>query len=210
MNHLKKCVPVSVIIPYDKDRGYLNEAIKSVINQTVNCEIITWQGDCWLSKNLNDAIHKTTGEYIKILAEDDILPSTAIEDLYNGVQGFDWICGDAENFGDLYDGWEKYPLWIGFIPTFEEMIKANQIHGGTTLFRRDMIFEVGGWDESLWTGEEYDLHLKLMKKGYNLGYIHKTVYQYRLHEYNKSMNLDPVDKEKRRQYIREKITERYV
>jgi len=206
---LKTYVPVSVIIPYDKDRGFLRFAIESVVNQTVKCEIITWKGDCWLSKNINDALRTSTGKWIKILAEDDLLPKTAIEDLYNGVQGFDWICADAENFGNLEDGWEEYPLWVGHIPTIEEMLIVNQIHGGTTIYSRDMIFEVGGWDESLWTGEEYDLHLKLMTKGYKLGYINKTVYKYRLHDNNKSMNLNEKDKQKRREYIQTKIRNRY-
>lgn len=205
MTHLKLSVPVSIIIPYDEDRGFLKEAISSVENQTVNCEIIVWQGNHCLSKNINNAMKTATGDYIKILAEDDLLPRTAIYDLYNGIHGFDWVCADAIDF-EYPNG--KITKQIGHLPKFKEMLIVNCIHGGTTLYRKQMLIDVGGWDESLWTGEEYDLHLKLMAKGYKLNYINKIVHEYRIHLENKSMNMSYEDKLERRKYI-QKIRDRY-
>jgi GT2 family glycosyltransferase len=207
MSHSGLSVPVSIIIPYNKDRGWLKDAIASAASQTVKCQVITWRGDCWLSKNINDALRTTTGQWIKILAEDDLLPKTSIEDLYSGIGDFDWVCGDAEDF-DWVEGGKTYKR-IGCLPTFGKMFNQNCIHGGTTLYKREMLFDVGGWDESLWTGEEYDLHLKLMTSGYKLGYINKIVYKYRYHDMNKSMDLNGEGKRKRREYIRRIIEKRY-
>jgi GT2 family glycosyltransferase len=208
MTLLEKYVPVSVIIPYNIDRGYLSDAIRSAENQTVSCEVIPWQGDYWLSKNINDAIRTSTGDYIKILAEDDLLTANCIEDLYNGIQGYDWICADAVDFEYIDDG-KIIDFHEGHLPKFEEVRIANCIHGGSTLYRKDMIYEIGGWDESLYTGEEYDLHLKLLASGYKVGYINKTVYKYRLHDRNKSVSVTSRSRIFRRDYMR-KIRQRYA
>ena len=95
-------VKVSIIIPYLKDRGWLKDAIESAEKQDFDSfEVIIQQGDCTLGKNINDALEKAKGDWIKILAEDDLLPENSIRDLYNeAVKGFDFVCGDAENFGD--------------------------------------------------------------------------------------------------------------
>lgn len=200
---------VSIIIPYKEDRGWLRDAIVSAENQTMKCEVIVQQGDFNKGVNINEALLRANGDWIKILDEDDLLPETAIEDLYNGTKGFDWVCGDAENFGILNNGWEDSPFWYGYIPTLKEMLEINCIHGGTTLYSLKMLIEVGGWDESLWTAEEYDLHLKLMKSGYKLGYVPKIVYRYRIHGGNKSMNMSIVNRAKRKIYIKNTIISRY-
>ena len=152
---MKQDVEVSIIIPYDKDRGYLGKAVTSAEAQDFDSfEVIIWQGDHYLGKNINDALKKAKGEWIKILAEDDILPSNSIRDLYTkAIEGYDWVCGDAENFGFVCDpsGVEECK---SIVTSLQEMIIKNTIHGGTTLYKKSMLFEVGGYDETLWTGEE--------------------------------------------------------
>ena len=42
------------------------------------------------------------------------------------------------------------------------------------------------WDESLWTGEEFDYHLNLLLNGAKLGYLDEVTYHYRIHNEQKS------------------------
>jgi len=175
---------ISVIIPYDIDRGYLREAIASVKAQTYgDWELIVERGLCRLGQNLNNAIKGARGEYIKVLAEDDLLTPDCLTILLKGIQGYDFVYSDAENFGDL-KGWP--PRSHDKTVTLESMLKGNGIHGGTTLYRRDVLMEVGCYDDSLCTGEEYELHLKLIHAGYTHRHIPGIVYRYRLHASNKS------------------------
>lgn len=189
----------TIIIPYKIDRGFLAEAVKSAENQTVKCELILSQNNYNKGKNINDALPFATGEFIKILDEDDYLPLDAIENLEKGIEGFGWVCGDAENL--YYDGDFYVEKWKGFAPTLREMLEKNCIHGGTTLYRKDMLLKIGGWNETLWTAEEYDLHLKLMSQGYRLNYVPKMVYVYRIHGNNKSMSMQPREKVERIKYV---------
>lgn len=202
---------VSVIIPYVRDRGYLREAIASVEAQTyTDWQLVEICGNRTQGANINHGLRYANGEFIKILHDDDILPSNSLIDLYDGIQGYDFVCGDMELFGEkLYcpNPGRGFPITMN-PPTLERMLKKNCIAGGTTLYRKDMLLAVGGYNEQLHTGEEYDLHLKLLKNGYRCNYIMKIVHHYRLHEFNKSYYMRPEEKIERRKYIKE-IANRY-
>ena len=202
---------ISVIIPYVKDRGYLREAIASVEAQTYSdWQIVEVMHDKTQGENINRGLQIADGEFIKVLHDDDILPPNSLMDLYEGIQGYDWVCGDMELFGDKMfcpNPASAYPLTMS-PPTLKRMLKKNYIAGGTTLYRKDVLLEVGGYDATLFTGEEYDLHLKLLSKNYKCNYIGRIVHSYRLHGYNKSYSPGPTQREWREKYIR-KITKRY-
>ncbi len=198
---------ISVIIPYKEDRGWLRESIGSVRLQFAEWEYIPVKGDKTQGANINVGLKKAKGEFIKILHDDDVLPENSLRDLLKGIRGFDFVCGDMQTFGDpMYCTEPK--IYEGCSPSLVEMIKGNQIFGGTTLYRKDMLLEVDGYDEDLTTGEEYELHLRLLSKGYRCNYIPKVVHHYRLHERNKSYYMGPGEKKERREFINE-ISKRY-
>ena len=199
---------VSVIIPYNKDRGFLQEAIDSVHAQTYkDWELILSYGDESLGVNMNRGVARSHGEYIKLLSEDDLLPPDSLKILAEGIVGYDFVYANAENFGDL-DGWPRFH--DDKTVTFEEMIKHNCMHGGTTLYSKEAFLAVGGYDEHLWTAEEYDLHLRLLKAGYKHRHIPAIVYKYRKHDDNKSANQESFRKRiSRHQYIKQ-IQMKYV
>lgn len=193
---------VSVIIPYDINRGYLGDATQSVRDQTYkDWELILSQDYKRCSENINRGLDKAQGEYVKILAEDDMLTPDSLSILVNGIEGYDFVYSDAENFGDSEWPERSHDKTV----TLESMLKGNGIHGGTVLYRTDILRAVGGWDETLWTAEEYDLHLKLIKAGYKHRFIPGIVYRYRRHEENKSS----FHRARRTEYIK-KIRKRYV
>lgn len=179
---------VSIIIPYNKDRGFLKKAIKSVENQSYeDIELILSQGDYTLGKNFNDGVKKSKGEFIKILADDDLLTHNSIEDLVEGIGKADFITANAINFTHPFSGdYSASSLYKGGIRTLKQMLDRNCIHGGTVLYRRDGFEKYGYMDETLDTAEEYDLHLKWMKAGATQAYTDCEVYMYRLWEGSKS------------------------
>ena len=172
---------VSVIIAYDKNRGCLDKCIQSIKNQNYgDIEIIQSQSPNPVGYNFNRGLERAKGEYVKYVDEDDWLPGSAITDLMEGIGDHPWICANAYHVG------VETTVVKSIVPTFEQLIKHNSIHGGTTLFRTDILREVGGMDEELQTGEEWDMYLKLYLKGYFPGYIDKEVYYYRIWFMSKS------------------------
>lgn len=176
---------VSVIIPYNKDRGFLKQAIESVENQTYPTEIILSQSDKSVSYNINQGIKKATGEYIRFCSEDNLLTFLCIENSLKAIDGFDFIHGNAIDFWE--NGTERIYIPAIKRPTLQEMITLNVMHGGTVMYRRDCFDRFGGFDETLWCAEEYEFNMRLLSKGCFLNYCNSYLQRYRRHDKQKSL-----------------------
>jgi glycosyltransferase involved in cell wall biosynthesis len=199
---------VSIIIPYNKDRGYLQEAIDSVKAQTYKGEIelILSHSDKGVSHNLNEGIKKATGEFVKYLCDDDTLTPDSVERSVNAMKDNDFIHGCSFVFGEGR-ATEVFRPKVER-PNLNRMILGNVIHGGTLMYRKDVFDRFGYFDESLWTGEEYDFNLMLLSKGAKIGYCKYILYNYRRHSEQKSLGRK-ADQRARANEI-QKIRKRYV
>lgn len=189
---------VSVIIPCNKDRGFLEETINSVKNQTYSeVEIIVIKSDGSTSYNLNKGLEKATGEYIKICADDDLLTPNCIADSLKSIAGFDFIHGNAIDFWE--NGAEQPYIPPIKNPTLKEMLIKNIIHGGTVLYRRDCFERFGNFDETLWCAEEYEFNMRLLSKGCTINYCDSYLQRYRKHKKQKSLGNTGRDYQAKRQ-----------
>jgi len=204
-------VKVSIIIPYNKDRGWLRDAIESVHNQTYKGEIelILSQSDNRVGYNINRGIEKATGEYVKFFAEDDILTPNCIEDSVKAIKGYDFIHGKAYNFNLKKPYRNNTHTPSVKVPTLEDLLTVNYIHGGTLFYRRDVFERFGLFDETLWTGEEYEFNLRLLSQGAKIGYVNKILFNYRLHDLQKSIGKQTLEYKARRKTEIERIKELY-
>lgn len=185
------CIDVSIIIPYVKDRGYLDQAIESVYNQSFKgkIELIESKSNKSVGYNLNRGIEISKGKYIKYLCDDDVLTYNSIQDSVDAMDDNDFIHGNSlaiDSFGnDL--------IFNRYISnnrvTIESMLNSNKIHGGTLMYRRDVFDRFGLFDESLTTGEEYEFNLRLLSLGAKLGHCNRWLYKYRRHNEQKSLGI---------------------
>lgn len=203
-------IDVSIIIPYNIDRGFLKSAIYSSRHQafTGKFEVIIQHGNFSVSKNINDALKKAKGKYIKLCAEDDILFLNCLHFLFNKAESgnYDLVCANAINKGDF----KEYTVKSSIPEKVCDLAFQNTIHGLTVLFKRKSLPD---FCEDLCTGEEYDIYLKMASNGCKFGYVDETVGVYRLHELQKSgvycnPNIESVSK--RREYLHEKIRRFYI
>ena len=196
---------VSIIIPYDINRGWLDECIESINAQTYkDIEIVEVHNPFSCSKNFNIGLNKAKGEFVKWVDEDDWIPETAVQDLVDGIKGHPWVCANAIISGTIKETYKPDLFKLNL----KDMAINNVVHGGATLYRTKLLRSIGGMDETLWTGEEYDMNMKLMSMGEMPGYIDKIVYFYRQHRKQKSNTLRWKDPVKRKQAII-KIRQRY-
>ena len=183
---------VSIIVPYNKDRGYLSMCMESIENQTYPCKLILSQSPESVVYNFNRGLELVKTEFVKVVGEDDWLPLDSVENLVNGIGDAPWICANAINVSGAH-----HEVYKPDTLEFSEMVKLNRVHGGGTMYRTDILREIGGMDESLWTAEEYDMNLKLMSLGYLPKYLDKSVYFYRQHDKQKSNTLRKSNRKKR-------------
>jgi len=193
---------ISVIVPYVKDRGYLQQCLDSIRSQDVDFELIECRSNESLPVNFNRGLAKAKGKFIKMVQDDDWLPRDALKYLREGIGEHPWVVGNV---------WQICSNNYVYKPEtldFQSNVVNNTLHMGSILYKTDVLRAIGGMDESLTTGEEYDMHLKLFSCGYDPGYIDKEVYCYRMWAGGKSVIYRRKRKEWRKHEI-EKIQNRY-
>jgi len=213
---------VSIIIPANRDRGFLDLAIQSAMAQDFDDYEIILASDGNpelkkyadrygirysqadkknLSHNQNTAMKIAKGEFIKGLAEDDLLELNCLSDLRSSIGTYALVYARAINFSKNGETTHIPPktidakeLWIR---------KSSFIHGGTTMFRKDLFWEIGGRDESINSSEDYDFYLNLLTHGYEFIYCDSIVYRYRIHGGQKS-NQNIAYRKQVKEYLHEK------
>jgi len=216
---------VSIIIIVVKDRGWLDEAIRSALNQDYNDYEIILASDGnpgmkkyankyglkfslsngnRLSINFNKAAKIAKGEFLKPLADDDLLTPNCLKDSIMNIQDNALLYANAINFLGKSEKIYKPPMK----ENFEKLLKkrSSYIHGGTILFRTDVFLKCGGWDGELKSCEEYDFYLNLLSKGYKFTYLDKVVYKYRIHNRQKSHIANSPERIKDKNYIYNKYS----
>ena len=182
----------SVIVPYTEDRGYLTQCLESIRAQTYPYELIEIKSPRSVAINFNRGLSFAKGEFIKVVGDDDWLPPDSLENLVKGIGDAPWAVANAtEVFGRTHEIYKPITL------EFAINVVHNKIHNGGTIYRTEVLREIGGMDETLWTAEEYEMHLRLMSLGYRPKYIDKEVYFYRRWQGQKSRQLREQDKKKR-------------
>lgn len=193
---------VTVIIPYKVDRGWLNEAIQSVPE---GVQLILSQGEGNWPANFNKALHQATGDYIRYLHEDDMLTDNCIEDSISAIeeQGVDFIHGEAY---ELIQATGKMRLFKSSNPnpTYGNLMKKNTIHSATIMYRKSIFTQLGGFDETLNSQEEYEFNLRALKAGFKLGYVDEPLAIYRRHAEQKINTVSRLERLKEKELVNNK------
>jgi len=189
---------VTIIITVVKDRGWLDEAIQSALNQDYNnYEIILASGNnpdikkyadkynlkFSLSKGdgfaeiANKAIKIANGEYLKFLSDDDLLTLNCLTDLVKNIGGNPLVYANAINFTKQGESVYKSPA-----VDLKRLIKykSSNIHDATFLFRKDILLKTK-FDEKAKCCEFFDIMINYLSQGYKFSYVNKIVCRYRKH-----------------------------
>ena len=201
---------VSIIIPVFNCQKYVGYAIESALNQTYEdvevividdgsfddtLDIITqFDGITVLVKNnggtasaLNEGIKTAKGDWIHWLSADDVLHTTAIENMMNIIKDKDKI------YYTNYDVIDESGTVIGeFIEPVLRNLKSIQDkktelmsfyygNGSTSMIHKSVFKKIGHFDEELAHSEDYEFWLRAISHGIDLWNIPiKTLY-YRRH-----------------------------
>lgn len=195
---------ISVIVPYKEDRGHLWLCLKSIKEQTYQSfELIEAHGPGTLPQNFNEGLRRAKGKFIKMVQDDDWLPPDSLRFLLFGIGTAPWVVGNVMQM--CSKPYMHKPPYLDFA----SQVRHYDMHMGSTMYRKDVLEEIGGMDETLETGEEYDMHLKLLQEGFDPAYIDKHVYNYRMWDGGKSV-IFRKERAKWRKNELAKIKARYV
>src|SRR5258707_1904027 len=136
----------------------------------------------------NTGLHAALGELIAFLDADDLWSPDYLKEQLKFIReyGCDLACADAMIFGVSADAGRSYmdSLMESAPPTglvtFLELVNADRslITSGVVV-RRDLVLEVGLFDEALRNAQDFDLWLRLARTGPRLAYQRKVLLSYR-------------------------------
>lgn len=192
---------VTVIIPYNIDRGYLKNAIASVPE---GVQLIVSQGDGNWPQNFNKVLNQAEGDYIKYLHEDDMLTPNCIEDSVKAIeeQGVDFIHGNAIQHSQESG---KEMIWKPSVlfPTLQQLLDKNTIHSATTMYRKEVFEKVGRFNESeqVKSFEEYEFNIRCLQQGLKIGYCPSALAFYRRHPNQLIKKVNKISRKENRKEV---------
>jgi len=145
----------------------------------------------------NVALRAARGEFIAFLDADDLWLPNYLEEQLKFLQkaDCDLVCADAINIGrSPFTGRTFMEVLMPTAPptgttTFLGLVSAKQsLVTSGVVARRQPIFDVGLFDESLRNSQDFDLWLRLVHSGARLAYQRRVLLRYRWHEGSLSGN----------------------
>jgi|BioPla2DNA2_1021312.scaffolds.fasta_scaffold01114_20 glycosyltransferase involved in cell wall biosynthesis len=177
---------VSVIIPTKNSQEYIKKCLDSISHQTYpNIEIIVVDNNSKdktkeIAKKYTDKVFNkgperssqrnygasvSTGVYLYFVDSDFYLEERVIEEAVKKAEEGCEIIAIHNSSDPCVSIWSK-------VRKFErDMYKYDFNNIAVRFIKKSAFLDVGGYNEELIASEDYDLHNRLVEKGYKLGFI---------------------------------------
>ena len=168
-------------------------------NPEIAVQFIKHETNIGICKSLNECFKASKGKYIQMLALDDILLSHKLERhveiLERSKPTEALVFSDAYLIDDnsalyqnLFIAFHYHYLSLQSGNYFEILVHRNFIPAMSVLLKREVIEDVGYWDENL-PFEDHDMWLRI-SKNYDFLFDDKISVKYRMHENNSHKKIN--------------------
>ncbi len=150
------------------------------------------QANKGFTPTLNKLLSQAKGEYIVVIASDDVLAPDRLKlqvDFLDNYPRHAAVCGDVVELDENGEMGKKisYPFYEEGL--FEKLLlKDLFILAPSVMVRRNIIEELGGWDEDL-AIEDWDMWLRIAEK-HPIAYLDQVFAFYRIHSGNSHGNYE--------------------
>ena len=174
---------VSIIIPTYNSERTIRQCLESIKNQTYpNIEIIVVDGGSTdqtveiakslgakvivsdipnRSRQINVGVKSSRGKYIYRLDSDIVIEPKLIEECVKKCE--------EEGCDAISTYWGPDPsisFWAKVRKLEKDCYKYDPLRNAANFYRREIFLEIGGYDENIVAGEDYDIQNRLLEKGY--------------------------------------------
>lgn len=197
---------ISVIMSVYNGERYLREAIESILSQTFtdfefiivndgstdnSLEIIQSYHDdrirvinneinCGLTKSLNKAIREARGEYIARQDADDISLPNRFEEQIKHLEEHPQVALLGTSIYRIDSGGKILRKTVAMVNPGKSLFRQNQFNHGSTMFKREAVNRLGGYNELFRYSQDYELWLRLAKY-YEVSNLTQVLYKLRFH-----------------------------
>jgi len=211
---MKKPTISVVISTYNRAKTFLPKAIKSVLDQTFeDFELIvvddaSTDNTSQVVANFKDSrikyfkiphfgcdtrpknigAKRSNGKYIAYLDDDNAFRPDHLQALFNCLEknpeidvcyGDRWVRFEGGEQKDQIGVWSDWDA--------VRLMQQNYIDTSDVLIRREVLFDVGGWDEGLRKFVDWNLWVRIAKKGYQFKRVPIILTDYYIHGEQKSI-----------------------
>jgi glycosyltransferase involved in cell wall biosynthesis len=146
--------------------------------------VYVWQENRGLAAARNTAIRTARGQYISLLDSDDVWMPRYLEAMLGLLESdpaLDLVFPNAIFWGSpQFDGRDFQSVFPPNPPiTMEKILGRESNVFGLATLRRELVLTVGSYDESLRASEDFDLWLRLLKRGSQFGFVTEPLVKYR-------------------------------
>ncbi len=207
-----KDITFSIVVPlYNTPKIFLNEMIKSVLNQTYEkwelciadgsdaehnyveaiCQKYVMKDsrirykklekNLGISENTNACLQMATGNYIGLFDHDDLLHPSVLY-LY-----MEEICNHDADYiycDELtFTGKKKKIVGINYKPDFSiDYLRSNNYICHFSVFSRELLNKVGGFNARFDGSQDYDMILRLTEQAVHIRHVPEILYFWRAHK----------------------------
>jgi glycosyltransferase involved in cell wall biosynthesis len=144
-------------------------------------------------KTLNKLLKESHHEYLCIQDDDDVWMTSKLSKQIVYIEEFD-VIGSRIQYIDEYGNFQGVPR---IFTSNQEIVNLsmsgnNQIANTSALFNKSKVVEVGGWREDIDGIEDYDLWLRMMRKGCVFFNHPEILVSHRIHQ-NSNFNTKRFD-----------------
>nr|WP_320039444.1 glycosyltransferase [uncultured Bacteroides sp.] len=172
------------------------EWIQKNCDRFVRTEVVTVPQNTGIAANCNRGGGAAEGSWIKFIAGDDILAADCVDAFVDFVKlnkearvveskslFFRYVFNES-NFYHIEDlgGDVFFSPETGAAEQYSFLLRRNPIHGPSVFINRNIIEEVGGFDERFPYVDDHPMWLKLTKAGYRFYFMDRITVFYRTHD----------------------------
>jgi glycosyltransferase involved in cell wall biosynthesis len=199
---------VSVVIPTYNCAVYIAKAIESALNQTSqNIEIVIvddgstdntrevvrnyedkysikyiYQENKGVAEARNRGILAAKGEYIAYVDADDELDEQMITKCLQRIENdnTEWCVTDILRIESYGNGIKKEIFKTDLPKNLEYGILEHDFSRRSPFFRKKTLVDIGLYDKTLLTREDWDMNIRLIRGGIRFSYVPEPVYIYKI------------------------------
>lgn len=202
---------ISVVMPvFNTPEKWLRQAVESVLDQQYRNWELCIADDCstdvhvrrvleefrdrderikiffgesnrGVSSASNAALRMATGGFVVLMDHDDVLERLALYSVAESISenDVDMVYSDEAVMDDEC----KKVVQLVFRPAFSrELLRSTPYIVHLVGFKKSLLMEIGGFDESLNISQDYDLILRASEKAAVISHIPKILYRWRTHQ----------------------------
>jgi glycosyltransferase involved in cell wall biosynthesis len=210
---------ISILLPVYNGEKYIRQSIDSIAAQTfkdwellvgfngttdsskdilaeyndLRIKVFDYGEDKGKAKTLNKLIKEAKYDWIALQDDDDVWLPTKLEKQITYMKEYDVIGTFIRYINE-----DSQPGGTPNLATTYQDIKNRSLSGDnqtantTAIFKKSAALDIGGWDTSIDGIEDFDLWIRLLKKGYRFHNIPENLTLHRLHA-ESNFNTKPYD-----------------